>query len=88
MAFNELRPIRKCLRLPSGRAQKTLSQAGVKSDPAFCLGPKIQKTLSEMWYRSSISMQNEYISLCLSLVPLLAAGREQYEAREDPFTNN
>ena len=61
---------------------------GVKSDPAFCLGPTIQKTHSEMWYRSSVSMQNEYISLCVSLVPLLGAGREQYEAREDPYTNN
>ena len=35
-----------------------------------------------------VFLQNEYISLCVSLVPLLAAGREQYEAREDPYTNN
>ena len=38
--------------------------------------------------KCGIEVQNEYISLCVSLVPLLAAGREQYEAREDPFTNN
>ena len=33
-------------RVPCERASKTVSETGVKSDPAFCLGPTIKKTNS------------------------------------------
>ena len=33
-------------RVPCERAWKTVSEAGVKSDPAFCLGPSIKRTNS------------------------------------------
>ena len=31
-------------RVPCERASKTVSDTGVESDPAFCLGPTIEKT--------------------------------------------
>ena len=49
----EFPPIRKWLkklpwrakpRVPCERAYKTVSETAVKSDPAFCLGPTIEKT--------------------------------------------
>ena len=55
MAVEEFPPIRKGLkelpwrarpRVPCARALKTVSETGVKSDPAFCLGPTIEKTNS------------------------------------------
>ena len=33
-------------RVPCERAYKILSETAVKSDPAFCLGPTIEKTKS------------------------------------------
>ena len=56
MAVKEFPPIRKWLkelpwkakpRVPCERAYKTVSETGVKSDPAFCLGPPIKKTNSD-----------------------------------------
>ena len=56
MAVEKYPPIRKLLkklpwrakpRVPKERALKTVSETGVKSDPAFCLGPTIEKINSE-----------------------------------------
>ena len=34
------------------KSKKTVSETGVKSDPAFCLGPIIEKTNSALfWYQ-------------------------------------
>ena len=33
--------------VPCERTKKTVSETGVKSDPAFCLGPSIEKTNSD-----------------------------------------
>ena len=55
MAVEDSPPIRKWLkklpwrakpRVPCERAYKTVSETAVKSDPAFCFGPTIQKTNS------------------------------------------
>ena len=40
-------PSRAKPRVPCERAMKTDSEKSVKSDPAFCLGPIIEKTKSE-----------------------------------------
>ena len=38
-------------RVPYERAYKTVSETSVRSDPAFCLGPSIEKTNSDMRHK-------------------------------------
>ena len=67
MAVEEPPPIKKWfkelpwtakLRVPCERAQKTVSETGVKSDPAFCLGPTIKKTNSALRVIRNVTLVN------------------------------
>ena len=52
-----------CYQVPGERAWKTVSEAGVKSDPAFCLWPTIDATKSGMLiWKQPFALQKGYLA--------------------------